>query len=127
MAKTDPARYFGRQVRKASGSTYTWLVNGEYPSMCLNADNTGGDVRQGSRVQLWDCYPPQGANPARFNEFWDFDTWLHAMKSGATSYPLFLGAGNFSVDADDRSLKGGSDTASASMIDHYSVPWEYWY
>jgi hypothetical protein len=116
-----PAQY------EASGSTYTWLVNGQYPSMCLNADNSGHGVHQRSKVQLWSCSWPRKANPATYNESWDFGTWLHAMKSGATSYPLFLGAGNFSVDADDKSLQGGFDAAPVSMIDHYTVSWEYWY
>jgi len=109
-----PAQY------EANGTTYTWLVNGEYPSMCLNADNSGGAVHQQSKVQLWNCYPS-------LNESWDFGTWLHAMKSGATSYPLFRGAGNFSVDADDNSLTAGFDAAPVSMINHYKVAWEYWY
>jgi hypothetical protein len=115
-----PAQY------EASRTTYSWLVNAEYPSMCLNANNSGGGVHQRSGLQLWECYPPR-ANPGRFNEFWDFGTWLQAMQSGAKSYPLFLGSGNFSVDADDRSLGNGLDTVSVSMIDHYTVAWEYWY
>jgi hypothetical protein len=116
-----PAQY------EASGTTYTWLVNGEYPSMCLNANDSGGGVHQRSKVQLWNCYWPPSANPASFNESWDFGTWLHAMKSGVTSYPLFLGAGNFAVDADDNSLKGGFDPVPVSMISRYKAPWEYWY
>jgi hypothetical protein len=111
-----------------SGARYTWLVNAAYPSMCLNADDSGGGVRQRSRVQLWDCYlPPGGAGASRFNEFWDFGTWLHNMKSGWTSYPLFLDAGNFSVDADDTSLTDGLGAAPVSVINHYQVAWEYWY
>jgi hypothetical protein len=31
------------------------------------------------------------------------------------------------VDADDQSLENGLDTTTVSMIDHYTVPWEYWY
>ncbi|MGA2825604.1 MAG: RICIN domain-containing protein [Streptosporangiaceae bacterium] len=111
---------------EASGSRYTWLVNGQYQSMCLNADNIGG-LRQGRRVQLWNCYLPSRDDFTRFNESWDFGTWLRAMKSGATSYPLFLGAGNYSLDADDKSLQGGLPAAPVSIIDHYTVPWEYWY
>jgi hypothetical protein len=60
-------------------------------------------------------------------ESWDFGTWLHAMASGAKSYPLFLGSGDFSVDADDQSLANGLATTTVSMISHYTVPWEYWY
>lgn len=116
-----PAQY------EANSSTYTWLVNGEYPSMCLNADNSRGGVHQGSKVQLWDCYPPGGTNPARFNEFWDFGTWLRVMRSGGTSCPLFLGGGNFSVDADHTSLKDALGAAPVSMINYYGVLWEYWY
>lgn len=115
-----PAQY------EADGSSYTWLVNDQYQSMCLNADNTGG-LRQGSRVQLWNCYPPKRDDFTRFNESWDFGTWLRAMQSGATSYPLFLGAGNYSLDADDKSLQGGLPAASVSIINHYTVSWEYWY
>ena len=112
---------------EASGATHTWLVNAEYPSMCLNANDSGGGVHQKSTVQLWECYWRHGASPATFVESWDFGTWLQAMKSGAKSYPLFLGSGNFSVDADDRSLQNGLDTTTVSMINHYTVPWEYWY
>jgi hypothetical protein len=116
-----PAQY------EASGTTYTWLVNGQYPSMCLNANSSGGGVHQRSGVQLWQCYWRHGASPTSFVESWDFGTWLHAIKSGAKSCPLFPGSGNFSVDADDHSLQNGFDTVSVSMINHYTVPWEYWY
>jgi hypothetical protein len=112
---------------EASGSSYTWLANDQYQSMCLNADNRGGGVHQGSRVQLWNCYPPHPYDFTHFNESWDFGTWLRAMQSGAISYPLFLGAGNYSLDADDRSLQGGLPAAPVSVIDHYTVSWEYWY
>lgn len=57
----------------------------------------------------------------RFNESWDFDTWLRAMQSGATSYPLFLGAGNYSLDADDKSLQDAIRAAPLSIINHYTV------
>jgi hypothetical protein len=117
-----PAQY------EASGTTHSWLVNAEYPSMCLNADNRGGGVHQRSKVQLWKCgWPRQGVDPARYNEYWDFRAWLTALKSGANSYPLFLGSGNFSVDADDHALGDGLGTATVSMINHYTVAWEYWY
>jgi hypothetical protein len=112
---------------EASGSSYTWLVNDQYQSMCLNADNRGGGVHQESRVQLWNCYLPKQDDFTRFNESWDFGTWLRAMQSGATSYPLFLGAGNYSLDADDKSLQDGLPAAPVSIIDHYTVSWEYWY
>jgi hypothetical protein len=117
-----PAQY------EANGSRYTWLVNSQYPSLCLSADNSGGGVHQESRVDLWDCYPPPpSASPDGFNEFWDFGTWLRAIRSGAMSYPLFLGSSNFCLDADSNSLEGGGETASVSVIHHYTVPWEYWY
>jgi hypothetical protein len=111
---------------EASGATYTWLVNAEYPSMCLNADESGG-VHQATRVDLWKCYWPLGGDSGGFNDLWDFGTWLHAMKSGATSYPLFLGGSNLSMDADDNSLADGLLIAPVSVIDHYTVSWEYWY
>ncbi len=108
-------------------SSYTWLVNDQYQAKCLNADNRGGGVHQESRIQLWDCYAPRRGDFAHFNESWDFGTWLHAMKSGAASYPLFLGVGNYCLDADDKSLQDGLPEAPLSTIDHYTVPWEYWY
>jgi len=116
-----PAQY------EDSGSRYTWLVNDQYQDMCLNADNRGGGVHQGSRVQLWDCYLPKRGDYTRFAESWDFSTWLHARQSGATSYPLFVGVGNYSLDADRKSLQGGLPAVSLSVINHYRVPWEYWY
>lgn len=112
---------------ESGGSGDVWLASYQYPAKCLNADNRGGGVHQGSRVQLWDCYPPRNGNVAHFAESWDWSTWLHAMKSGATSYPLFLGAGNYSLDADDKSLQSGLLEAPLSTIDHYTVSWEYWY
>jgi hypothetical protein len=112
---------------EASGASYTWLANDKYQSMCLNADDRGGGAHQGSRVQLWSCYPPKKHDYTRFNEAWDFGTWLRAMQAGATSYPLFLGAGNYSLDADDKSLQGGLPAAPLSTINHYTVSWEYWY
>ncbi len=112
---------------EASGASYTWLANDKYQSKCLNADNKGGGVHQESRVQLWDCYLPRRHDFTRFNESWDFGTWLRAMRSGGRSYPLFLGAGNYSLDADDKSLQGGLPAAPVSIINHYTVSWEYWY
>lgn len=112
---------------EVSGTSYTWLVNDQYQSMCLNADNRGGGVHQESRVQLWNCYLPRRDDFTRFCESWDFGTWLRALQSGATSYPLFLGAGNYSLDADDKSLQDGLPAAPLSVIDHYTVSWEYWY
>jgi len=112
---------------EANGASYTWLANDKYQSKCLNADNRGGGIHQESRVQLWDCYLPRRHDFTRFNEAWDFGTWLHAMQSGATSYPLFLGTGNYSLDADDKSLQGGLSAAPVSIINHYTVSWEYWY
>jgi hypothetical protein len=78
--------------------------------MCLNADNRGGGMHQESRAQLWKCYPPRRHDFTHLNESRDFGTWLRAMQSGAGS-SAFLRAGNYSPDADDKSLQGSVPTA----------------
>ncbi len=126
-ARSAPRQVWIPVQYEASGAGYTLLANDQYQSMCLNADNGRGGVHQGSRVQLWKCGPPRNHDYSRYNEAWDFGTWLRALRAGAPSYPLFLGAGNYSLDADDKSLEGGLPAAPLSVINHYKVPWEYWY
>jgi hypothetical protein len=82
------------------GFTFTHLVNDQYQTMCLNADNLGG-LSNGHIVQLWDCYPAG-------NEMWDFGDWHQAVSTRAESYPLFARSGRLCLDADKYDLRVGT-------------------
>lgn len=51
------------------------LINHQYPSKCLNADDAGG-LKDGQKVQLWDC----GVDTS--NEYWDVADWATCVDSG---------------------------------------------
>jgi hypothetical protein len=53
-------------VQTASG--YTELANFQYPSKCLDADNSHGFV-DGAKVQLWGCFNDESSHP---NQWWNF-------------------------------------------------------
>ena len=86
---------------EVNGFQFTHLVNDQYQSMCLNADNRGGGMRVGRIVQLWDCYPAG-------NEAWDFGDWRTAVSAGGRSYPLFARSGRLCLDADKYDLRDGT-------------------
>jgi hypothetical protein len=86
---------------EVNGFWFTHLVNDQYQSMCLNADNRGGGMRVGGIVQLWDCYPAG-------NEAWDFGDWHTAVSAGGRSYPLFARSGRLTLDADKYDLRDGT-------------------
>jgi hypothetical protein len=83
-----------------SHRSFTWLVNYEYQSKCLNADDVGG-LADGRRVQLRNCY----SSP---NEYWDFGEWWHDRADpDANPYPLLLEGGYFCLDADKYHISPG--------------------
>jgi hypothetical protein len=86
---------------EVKGFRFTHLVNSQYQSMCLNADNRGGGMRVGRIVQLWDCYPAG-------NEAWDFGDWYTAVSTRGRSYPLFARSGRLCLDADKYDLRDGT-------------------
>jgi hypothetical protein len=86
---------------QVDGFRFTHLVNDQYQSMCLNADNRGGGMRVGRIVQLWDCYPAG-------NEAWDFGDWRTAVSTSGRSYPLFARSGRLCLDADKYDLRDGT-------------------
>jgi hypothetical protein len=47
---------------------YTELINFQYQSKCLDADNSQGFVN-GAKVQLWDCFNDVTNHP---NQWWNF-------------------------------------------------------
>jgi hypothetical protein len=98
------------------GSLY-WLVNAQYQSKCLNADNSGG-LANGRHVQLWNCY---GAT----NEYWDFGDW-YAYVNGGSVAPLFLdGWGTpFCLDADKYHLGNGDQV---EIWNYYGNTNQLWY
>lgn len=85
---------------ETKGFRFTHLVNDQYQTMCLNADNLGG-LSNGHIVQLWDCYPAG-------NEMWDFGDWDKAVSAGGRSYPLFGRSGRMCLDADKYDLRVGT-------------------
>lgn len=98
-----------------NGSRFTWLVNYEYQSKCLNADNIGG-LGKNHKVQLWDCYNSP-------NEEWDFGDWYKGLKSGAHSYPIFVDSANFCLDANKYALRNG---AVVHIWDQYPNASQFW-
>lgn len=85
---------------ETTGSRFTHLVNDQYQTMCLNADNIGG-LHNSHIVQLWDCYPAG-------NESWDFGDWRQSVSAGGRSYPLFVQSGRLCLDADKYDLRVGT-------------------
>jgi hypothetical protein len=104
---------------EADGSKFTWLANYQFPSMCLNADSING-FRNGHRTQLWNCYRLD--HPAE-SESWDFGDWYDNVKSGAKSYPIFLGSGVFCLDADKFNLRDGN---AVNIWNQYTTANQYW-
>jgi hypothetical protein len=85
----------------ADGS-YT-VVNDEYTSKCLNANDTGG-LADGRHVQLWSC------SVDTLNEYWDAATWESCTGyPGADACPLFLdvNAYEFLLDATAQDIGNG--------------------
>lgn len=97
------------------GARFTRLVNDQYQSMCLNADNIGG---LGNRhvVQLWNCYPAG-------NESWDFGDWQENVSSGMKSYPLFVEYGRLCLDVDKNDFRIGTPV---HIWTQYSVAEQFW-
>jgi hypothetical protein len=73
-------------VDEVSGG-YWQLENDEFPSECLNANDTGG-LGNGSRAQLWSCTVYTG------NEYWDYTHWSSCTVGGTTYCELAVEAGN---------------------------------
>jgi hypothetical protein len=85
---------------KEGHQNLTWLVNDQYPSMCLNVNKRSGD---GSAAQLWDCYHyAYGPYGLAINEAWDFGDWYANMTSATNPSPLFLGSSDFCLGADSQ-------------------------
>jgi hypothetical protein len=97
------------------GSRFTWLVNLKYQSKCLNADNIGG-LSPNHVVQLWTCYPSD-------NEDWDFGDWYSGLKSGASSYPIFVEFSNLCLDADKFDLRDGT---TVHIWNQYPTASQFW-
>jgi hypothetical protein len=85
---------------ETKGFRFTHLVNDQYQTMCLNANNLGG-MQSGHIVELWDCYPAG-------NEAWDFGDWHQAVSASGKSYPLFARSGRLCLDADKYDLRVGT-------------------
>jgi hypothetical protein len=101
---------------EVNGFRFTHLVNDQYQSMCLNADNRGGGMRVGRIVQLWDCYPAG-------NEAWDFGDWHTAVSAAGRSYPLFARSGRLCLDADKYDLRDGTPVR---LWTQYAAANQFW-
>ena len=97
------------------GSRFTWLVNDEYQSKCLNADTIGG-LSPDHIVQLWNCYPSD-------NEAWDLGDWSSGLKSGASSYPIFVKFSDLCLDADKFDLRDGT---TVHIWNQYRTASQFW-
>ena len=109
---------------------FTWLVNAKYQKMCLNVT---ADAGQGTHAHLWNCYPTQnGPYGLASYEAWDFGTWYDNMTTVTNPYPIFLGSGDFCLDANnDNSDPSGNnqlpDGATVTMWDYYHLSRnQYW-
>jgi len=108
----------------------TWLVNAKYQSMCLNVT---ADAGQGTHAHLYNCYPTaNGPYGLSAYEAWDFGTWYDKVKSGTNPYPIFLGTGNFCLDANNDNTDPGKNNrlpngTTVTMWDYYHVARnQYW-
>ena len=67
-----------------------------------------------------------------FNEAWDFGAWYANMRSGINPYPIFLGTGDFCLDADNENADPSKnnelpDGTEVTMWDYYHVARnQYW-
>ena len=100
---------------EVKGFRFTHLVNDQYQSMCLNANNLGG-MSNGHIVQLWDCYPAG-------NEAWDFGDWHRAVSTGGRSYPVFARSGRLCLDADKYDLRDGTPVR---LWTQYATASQFW-
>ena len=100
---------------EVKGFRFTHLVNDQYQSMCLNANNIGG-MNNGHIVQLWDCYPAD-------NEAWDFGDWHSSVSPGGRSYPLFARSGRLCLDADKFDLRDGTPVR---LWTQYATANQFW-
>jgi hypothetical protein len=100
---------------ETQGFRFTHLVNDQYQTMCLNADNLGG-MQDGHLTQLWDCYPAG-------NEAWDFGDWHQAVSAGGRSYPLFARSGRLCLDADKYDLRVGTPVR---LWTQYAAANQFW-
>ena len=96
-------------------SRFSHLVNDQYQTMCLNADNLGG-LHNSHIVQLWNCYPAG-------NESWDFGDWHRAVSAGGRAYPLFVRSGRLCLDADKYDLRVGTPVRIWAQ---YAVANQFW-
>jgi hypothetical protein len=113
-----------------SHQNLTWLVNYQYPSMCLNVNKALGD---GSAAQLWDCYHyAYGPYGLAVNEAWDFGDWYVGMTSAINPSPLFLGSSDFCLGADSQSADPGkgNNLPDGTMVGiwpySHAVANQYW-
>jgi hypothetical protein len=97
------------------GARFSWLVNDEYQSKCLNADNIGG-LAPDRIVQLWNCYSSN-------NEEWDFGDWYSGLRSGASSYPIFVKFSDLCLDADKFDLRDGT---TVHIWNQYPTASQFW-
>lgn len=97
---TGPNQVWIPEQWEINGSRSTRLINEQYQTKCMNADNIGG-LQNGHIVQLWDCYPAA-------NESWDFGDWHRATGASHRSYPLFVQSGRLCLDADKYDLRDGT-------------------
>jgi hypothetical protein len=81
---TDNQFWYAGTPRDGAGS-YA-LINAEYTSKCLNADDNG--LGDGSHVQLWSC----GVGGA--NMYWDLTGWGNCLKK-SDSCPIYLQSDNY--------------------------------
>jgi hypothetical protein len=95
----------------------TWLVNDQYPSMCLNVNK---DLGNGSPTQLWNCYRrAYGPYGLAINEAWNFGDWYANRTSASNPSPFFLSPGNFCLDAGNQGAE--SATGANELLDGTEV------
>jgi hypothetical protein len=66
------------------------VVNDEYQSRCLNADDTGG-LGDGSKVQLWGC-------GGEANDMWNMTYWQDEITVDCMAFPIYLQSDNYKWD-----------------------------
>jgi Ricin-type beta-trefoil lectin domain len=100
------------------------LVNLQYQSMCLNANNAwppAGGLGNGSPVQLWNC------GVGGLNEAWLFDYWLNGTNGSQHLYLFDEVGGQFpTLDATNPGLGNGDQVQIWQPLD-LSNQWWYEY
>ena len=97
------------------------MVNLDYQSMCLNADDTGG-LANGHPVQLWNC----DVNTS--NEAWDWPYWEdQVIYNNQSSAQFYVNGTDYVLDAVEQGLGNGDQIQIWQWLSGSNQLWHLYY